>query len=131
MKLFLWNNRRHKRKNTHLEAELISDNQGCAGILDNNPEHNVKNIKWFKYMGIIDNISQGGMSVRTLPSKNTTDYSPGTTHELNIQLFSGEMVKLRCRVKWLQKMQARELINKMGMEIINPPPQYKKLLKLV
>jgi hypothetical protein len=123
--------RRSKRKRTHLEAELVSDNQGCAGILENTSAYDLHQIEWYRYLGIVENISHHGIFIRTLPARSTTDYSPGTIHELRIQLFSGETVCLRCRVKWLHTMQADQLINKIGMEIIQPPSQYKKLIRIL
>lgn len=101
--------RRSKRILVSLKAELISGD--------------------VSYAGIIENLSEEGIYMRTLPTKAATDFTPETKHELKFQLPSGETINLHCKVKWSYKTPPHGLTNSVGMEIIDPPPEYKEFLK--
>jgi len=101
--------RRSKRKIVSLEARLVSGGVRLAGV--------------------IENLSEEGIYMRTAPTKSVIDFSPGTPLELSFQLPSGEMLNLHCNVKWAYKTLPHGLTNSIGMEIINPPQKYKEFLK--
>ncbi len=102
--------RRSKRIILSLEAELISGDTS--------------------YDGLIGNISEDGIYMRTMPTKTSIDtFTPGTNFELKFQLPSEEKLSLHCIVKWSHKTPPHGLTYSMGMEIIDPPPEYKKFLE--
>ncbi len=102
--------RRSKRIILSLEAKLISGD--------------------ISYDGLIGNISEDGIFMRTMPTKASIDsFTPGTNFELKFQLPSEGKLSLHCRVIWSHKTPPHGLTYSMGMEIIDPPPEYKEFLK--
>jgi hypothetical protein len=83
------------------------------------------------YTGVIGNLSKGGVYLETVPTKSATPFIPKTRLELKIQIPSKEIINLHCKVVWLhtKKTLPHGLTNCIGMEIINPPSEYKGFLK--
>ena len=125
------NKRRSRRKIVSINSELIPDFIGEAGVIEDLPAYGTKRIKWYKFTGVVENLSNQGVYIRTFPAKVPIDYYPGTTLELKFQLLSGEALSLNCRVKWSIKIPPDDLTSRMGMEILNPSPNYNKLLKIL
>ncbi|MBI4680203.1 MAG: hypothetical protein HY753_03050 [Nitrospirae bacterium] len=63
------------------------------------------------------------------PANPMIDLQPGTAFDLKFQLPSGQNVNLHCKVKWSFKTPPHCLTSSMGLEIIDPPEEYKELLK--
>jgi hypothetical protein len=110
--------RRSKRKIVALKAEIVSGGKS--------------------YAGVIENLSEDGIYIITTPSKSSIDFALGTTVELKFQppsepkdilRSSGETINLHCKVIWSYKTPPHGLTHSIGMEIINPSPEYKELLK--
>jgi len=100
-----------KRVNVKLGAELVSGDR--------------------TYAGVIENLSEHGIFMRTVPWETPVNCLPGTTIVLKFQPSSGETLSLHCEVKWLHidKTPSLGLTNSMGMAIIDPPRQYKEFLR--
>ena len=59
---FFSNKRRSKRKTVSIKAEFIPDTKiGYSGVLENSSPYGLKKIKWYKYFGVIENISKNGV----------------------------------------------------------------------
>ncbi len=84
-----------------LKAEIISGDMSCEGV--------------------VENLSEDGVCVITVPAKTTIDFAPKTILEVKLQFLSGETLNLRCEVIWSHKIQPHGLTNKVGMKIIDPP----------
>lgn len=84
------------------------------------------------YRGIIPNLSDEGIGVvvETSPEDANLTFPPGTSVLLNFKP-KDEMISLNCEVMWLQafKNPPHGLTNLIGMKIIDPPENYKKLLE--
>lgn len=91
-----------KRTIVSFKAELLSD-----GI---------------SYAGIIENLSEEGIYIRTIPTKTSIDFTPGTPLELKFQRHSEGPLNLHlyCKVKWLYKTPPYGLTSSIGLEIIDP-----------
>ena len=104
---------RDKRIIIGLQAELVIEPRG-------------------NYRGIIPNLSDDGISVivETSPTDDSLSFPPGTTVRLNFKPRD-EMISLNCEIRWLQvyKNPPHGLTNLVGMKIIAPPENYKKLLE--
>ncbi len=83
------------------------------------------------YAAFIGNLTESGVYVETAPTNTPIDFIPGTTLELEFQNPSGEALYLHCEVNWLytQKNPRQGLVNRMGMEIKDPPLRYKEFIK--
>ena len=78
----------------------------------------------------IENLSEHGINIRTAPTRNAIDFTPGTPYELKFQLPSGETLCLHCGVKWFHmKTSPDGLTYSIGIEIIDPPLKYREFLK--
>ncbi|MBI5055142.1 MAG: PilZ domain-containing protein [Nitrospirae bacterium] len=101
--------KRRQRTFTNIKAELITG---------------VKN-----YEGYIMNLSDDGIYVETAPTNTATDFIPGNSPKVKFKSYSGETLILKCEVEWLhvQKAVPDGLINRMGLEIIDPPQAYRDL----
>ncbi len=104
--------RRHfERKTVHLKAERISGNKSRAVF--------------------IENISEDGIYIITVPAEAGTDFTPGASLDLKFQLHSGETVNLQCTVIWSYQNALPDGLttNSVGIEIIDPPSRYKEFVK--
>ena len=103
--------RRSKRINFKLLAEFISAGED--------------------YVGAIENLSEYGIYTRIFRRNNSIDFTPGTAIELELKCLSGEKLNLHCEVKWIHihEKPSHDVVNSMGMEIIDPPQKYKELIR--
>lgn len=82
------------------------------------------------YAGSIENVSEGGVEyLLTSSIKTSEDLTPEKLIKLNIQTPSGRNISLSCEVKWFLKMPQNGKKLTMGMKIINPPDEYRELIK--
>lgn len=100
--------RSDKRVIVAFNAELVSNN--------------------LNYAGIIENLSDKGVFMRTFPVKTPLNFPPGSKINLKFRLPSGEKLSLNCIVRWFFKTPPHGLTNSIGMEIKNPPARYKEFL---
>jgi len=100
--------RRSKRRTIRIAAEIIMGSVRCAGF--------------------IDNISVNGMYMRTSPEQTSIDVIPGTTFEVQLRDVPAEMLNLNCRVLWSYKNPPHGETYSIGMEIIDPPQEYKSFI---
>lgn len=101
--------RRSKRIIVKLKTEIVTESQGHTGFLEN--------------------LSEEGIYMITAPANPMIDFPPGTSLELKFLLPSKELLNLKCKVKWSFRTPPHGLTNSMGLEIIDPPPQYMELLE--
>ena len=74
------------------------------------------------YEGIIENISEDGIYLRTLPTKTPGAFVPGTPVELKFQRSEGESLNLHlsCKIIWSYKTPPYGLTDSIGLEIVDP-----------
>ena len=102
--------RRSKRKMVSLMAEYIK-----GGII-----HPV----------FIGNASEEGMHMVTLNHDTAAQFFPGNNVELKLRLSSRERIPLRCQVRWVSaERPPYGITHGVGLEIIDPPPQYVSFVK--
>jgi hypothetical protein len=110
---------RNKSIIVNLEAELIVDGKS--------------------YSGIIGSLSENSIYVRITHHEITHNSPMGINAELTFQLHKGTTLNLPCKMTWLYEAPQDENVHNtgtfsspkyvsMGMEIINPPPEYINLL---
>ena len=73
------------------------------------------------YKGIIDDLSEKGVGVITIPAEIEMDFIPGSSINLKFQPHPGETLVLNCRIKWFNKGSLHGLKYRIGMEVIDPP----------
>ena len=100
--------RRSKRITVNLKAERISCTENCSVF--------------------IENLSEKGIYIITAPSMNT-EYVPGSELDLELELSNGETVSLNCNVKWAYDSSPEDMTSSVGLEIIDPPFEYKEFIK--
>lgn len=76
----------------------------------------------------IENLSETGIYMTTAPAKNS-DYVPGSEIDLELELSSGKVIHLTCHVKWLIDNSPEDLTNSVGLEIIDPPAEYREFVQ--
>jgi len=76
----------------------------------------------------IENLSDTGIYMITAPSKSK-DYEPGRKLLLKLELATGKTFNLQCNVKWCYDNSPEDLTNSVGLEILNPPDEYKNFIK--
>lgn len=82
------------------------------------------------YAGLILNCSEEGMYMVTATTYDVVDISASSKIELKCKLPSGGDIKINCEVKWFQtKPSPYGVTFSMGMELIDPPEQYREYLK--
>jgi hypothetical protein len=83
------------------------------------------------YSGHIGNVSRNGIFFHIASTKTAVDFIPGTKSEVTLLLPSGKKIRLQGEIKWLHtyKTQFNGLVNSLGMEIIDIPQEYTKLIK--
>ena len=81
------------------------------------------------YFGSVENISEDGLNIIAYPLNRVIDFNSGTELELKFQFLSGEVVYLRCEVKWLYKTPPHGLMFSIGTKIIESSLEYKEFLK--
>jgi hypothetical protein len=102
--------RRHKRIRYKLKADVICDSK--------------------HYKAVIDNFSETGICKIVFPEKSVIDFYPEEILEINFILPSGQELNLECKIKWVRIKKGTPLFLKyhMGVEIIEPSPEYKKFV---
>jgi hypothetical protein len=94
-----------------LQAELIADSKS--------------------YSGIIENLSGGGACLEATTAGSELNLAPGKKVMLKLHDSSNETINLNCEVKHSNSIKNvfKETIYKTGLEINDPPYQYKAFLK--
>lgn len=100
--------RASKRVTVNLKAERISCTDNCSVF--------------------IENISETGIYMITAPGKKN-EFRPGTELDLELELSSGKTINLNCNVKWSFETSPEDSTKSVGLEIIDPPREYKEFLK--
>jgi hypothetical protein len=87
------------------------------------------------YTGVIGNISEYGIYVKTDITESAIDFLPTTILELKFPISSEETINLLCEIIWLyskkiqhSRLKGSSLENDIGMEIKNSPPEYEKFI---
>ncbi|MEE9524752.1 MAG: PilZ domain-containing protein [Thermodesulfovibrionales bacterium] len=102
--------RRTKRITVSMKAERISGN--------------------LKKAVMIENISESGINMITAPAKTAARFKPGIDVRLKFRLSNGEILNLNCKVRWsYTKVPTDGLTSNVGLEIIDPPKEYRKFVK--
>ncbi|MBI4825228.1 MAG: PilZ domain-containing protein [Nitrospirae bacterium] len=103
-------NRRSKRVNLSLFAELTLAEKSLNGF--------------------IENISEHGIMQRVFSDVEVHGFTPGNDVNVNFMLPSDDTIDLKCSIKWLNmnSQQFSEIIYNVGMEIIEPPNAYLKFV---
>jgi hypothetical protein len=84
------------------------------------------------YAGIIMNFSEDGLYMVTATANTVVDITPSTILKLKCTLPQGKNVDMKCEVKWFQTKNSPHGVSfSMGMQIINPPKEYKKFIDTV
>ncbi len=73
------------------------------------------------YAAIIENLSENGVCVITLPTGIPVDIAPGEKLKTKFRPHPGETLVLNCIVRWSNKTPPHGLTTRLGMEIIDPP----------
>lgn len=81
------------------------------------------------YEAFVENISDGGMYVSIAHIMNEDHISPDTKLHLKVQLPSGQMILLNCRKIWSERKTPHSLIERIGMEIIDPPEEFIQFIE--
>jgi len=76
----------------------------------------------------IENLSDSGIYMITAPSKSK-DYEPGRKLLLKLELATGKTLNLQCNVKWSYDNSPEDLTNSVGLEILDPPKEYKDFIR--
>lgn len=83
-----------------------------------------------QYGVFIENISENGIQIIATTSSEHKKYIPGMDLDLKFRLSSGKTLSLRCRVRWIYpKLPPDGLTDSIGLEIIDPPPEYSEFVK--
>ncbi|KPK36388.1 MAG: hypothetical protein AMK70_02360 [Nitrospira bacterium SG8_35_1] len=75
----------------------------------------------------IENLSENGIYMITAPSRKNS-FTPGTELELELELSTEKSINLNCNVKWAYKNEHDDLTHSVGLEIIEPPQEYKDFI---
>jgi hypothetical protein len=70
--------------------------------------------------GVIDSLSEDGVSVSTHTSKSLIEFGPETLITMTFKPTAEETLNLQCRVKWVKPL-LHGSGSRIGMEIIDPP----------
>ncbi len=100
--------RRAKRHTVKLKAERLSCTHNCSVF--------------------IENLSERGIHLITTPPEKK-DYITGSEIDLRFELKSGDEIKLNCNVKWAYNNSSQDMTNSVGLEIVDPPAEYREFLK--
>ncbi|MBI4847735.1 MAG: PilZ domain-containing protein [Nitrospirae bacterium] len=100
--------RQSKRVTVNLKAERISCTKNCSVF--------------------IENLSEDGIYMTTAPAKNN-EYVPGKEIDLELELHNGKIINLNCHVKWAIDNSPDDLTNSVGLQIIDPPSEYRNFVR--
>jgi len=102
--------RRAERKIVKLKAERISCTGNCSVF--------------------IENLSETGIKMITAPHKEN-DFAPGKDLDLELELSTGDTINLNCNVKWSYDNPSQDESSSVGLEVIDPPQEYKKFVEAI
>ncbi|MBI5099457.1 MAG: PilZ domain-containing protein [Nitrospirae bacterium] len=100
--------RQARRVTVNLKAERISCTKDCSVF--------------------IENLSESGIYMTTAPAKSN-EYVPGTELDLELELNTGKIINLNCHVKWAFDNSPDDITKSVGLEIVDPPSEYKEFVK--
>jgi hypothetical protein len=100
--------RAYERIPVKLEGKFISNDTSCIAY--------------------IRNVSAFGVNAIITPMNCSTDFLKEANHELIIHISSGDTITLNCIRKWSSSISPQGLTKEIGLEIIDPPKQYKEFL---
>lgn len=129
--------RLRKRIKVNLNAKVVLSKKSYTGYIENLSE---RGVKWYRYKVIKYEPSEYGISDKVSSTKTLQKFTPGTTLNLQFKIPSGEKLNLLCRIRWSHRPKSDKLPNNihidptpkytaLGMEIIDPPPEYRKFFK--
>ena len=72
------------------------------------------------YQGVIENLSETGVSITIVSQEKELSFTPGKTLKLKLEIQPDETLTLNCTIKWSTKLPPHGLINGIGLEIIDP-----------
>jgi hypothetical protein len=101
--------RRSKRLTVNLKAERLSCSKDCSVF--------------------IENLSETGIQMISAPAKNADLFVPGAPVDLRLKTGKGGVIHLKCNVKWSYDNSEEDLTNSVGLEIVDPPFEYKELIQ--
>jgi PilZ domain len=100
--------RRYKRTTVYLKAERISGDE--------------------KYGVFIENISDKGIHMLATHAP----YPPGKNIDVKFHIAQRKPLILHCRVRWsCPKVPRNGLTDSIGLEILDPPPQYIEFVRML
>lgn len=99
--------RQSRRVTVNLKAERITCTKNCSVF--------------------IENLSEKGIYMITAPAKNN-EYVPGSEIDLELELKNGTVISLNCLVKWAVSNAPDDLTNSVGLEIVDPPREYREFI---
>lgn len=80
------------------------------------------------YGAYIGNLSAHGLYLITVQTEDTVNFKVNNEFQLRYQIHTGETLHLYCRKRWLYTISPHSFINRMGVEIVDPPFRYKEIL---
>ncbi len=83
------------------------------------------------YTAFIMNISEYGVHVKVAIIEPAQYPKSETDVDLKFQLPSGETINLYCRKKWAYKNTPNSFIENVGIEIIDPPDEYRNFFRVM
>lgn len=83
------------------------------------------------YEAFVENISENGMNLKIIQitSDHTFDYVSDVLLKLHPEF--GKRIHLNGRKKWSSKNTPNSVIESIGIELIDPPPEYRKLYQII
>lgn len=115
--------------------DLTPSLQGISSVPEKRDcQRNIVNLKAVfvykgtSYIGLIENISECGLYMVSLPSKSAISFDQGAIHGLKLRNQCGELMKVQCMVQWFYKTPPYGLTVSVGMEILDRPPQFLEFL---
>jgi hypothetical protein len=80
---------------------------------------------------MIENVSESGIFKVVFPGKSVIDFFPGEILEVGFILPSGLELNLKCKIKWACMKKETPLFLKyhMGIQVIQPSPEYKEFVE--
>jgi hypothetical protein len=83
------------------------------------------------HTAFIENISEYGMYAKVASDRNIDNNTPPSCINLRLQLPAGNSLKLNCKKVWSSKNTANSLIERIGIQIIDPPDEYRDFYHLL
>lgn len=116
--------KRHKEYNKFIDLEKRRNKRKPADLFEVKlASENVN------YAGIIENVSKNGMHVIASSKHSVASFIPETIVKLAIKPADGGEADLHCEVRWvhINKTPIHGLTYRMGMELLQQPPECKEL----